>query len=82
MNIGPTEALLIVSGLILWIVPIWAIVDAARRPDDAFASRGQSRTTWIILLVVTALFCGPIGLFFSLYYLVAVRPKLGSGSGG
>lgn len=76
MNLGPTELIIIAVWLLAWVVPIWAVVDAARRGDDQFGVVGQSRGTWLVLMILTAVFCGWIGTFFALYYLIAVRPKL------
>lgn len=76
MNIGPTELLVIAVWLIAWVVPIWAVIDAFGHTEAQFGAAGQSRGTWLVLVIVTALFCGPIGTFCALYYLIAVRPKL------
>ncbi len=50
---------------------VWALIDAARRPNTAFVNAGkQSKTVWLVILAVaTAL------LFISLPF------PLGSGSG-
>lgn len=50
---------------------VWALIDASRRPNDAFANAGkQTKTLWVVILVVaTAL------LFVSLPF------PLGGGSG-
>jgi hypothetical protein len=55
---------------------IWAIVDAAGRPDYAFRAAGTSKGLWITLVVVLTLVCGPAGLIVSLVYLLSTRKRL------
>jgi hypothetical protein len=76
MNLGVPEILVVVVVLVAPLVGIWAIVDAAMRPTEGFEQLGQSKPVWIVLLAVTAVFCGPLGLVPSIYYLVAVRRRL------
>jgi len=76
MNVGPPELVIVLVWVVAWVVPIWAIFDAARHTEVEFDAVGQSRLTWIVLLIVTALLCGPIGTIYAIYYLFAVRPKL------
>jgi hypothetical protein len=69
MNLGPTEALILLVTLAVIVVPIWGIVDCARRPEEVWARAGQSKVVWILL----QLFLGIIGA--GVYFLV-IRPKL------
>jgi len=55
--------------LLVYVLPIWALIDMARRPDEGWRRIGQSRLAWTIL----ALFLGPLG---ALLYLILVRPRL------
>ena len=55
--------------LILGAAPIYAIVDAARRPDVVWEATGNSRTLWIVLLLLA-------GVLAALIYFAVVRPKL------
>ena len=46
------------------------------RTNDDFDRIGQSRGTWIVLLLV-GIFCFTIvGAVLGIYYLLSVRPKL------
>jgi hypothetical protein len=55
--------------LSLWAVPIYAIVDAARRPDEVWEATGNSRAVWIVLLLLA-------GVLAALIYFAVVRPRL------
>jgi hypothetical protein len=44
MNLGPTELLIL---LVLFLV--WGIIDAAVRPDSAWAAAGQSKLVWVVV---------------------------------
>ena len=77
MNIGPAEFILIVGiGLVPIALAIWAIVDAASRPDAAWKAIDKSRATWITLIVVFTLFCNLVGLVLSIVYLLTIRRQL------
>ena len=80
MNIGPVEFVVIVSVSILAVAPlvlgVWAIVDAAKRPEAAWSAIGKSRATWIVLIAVFTIFCNLIGLVLSIVYLTSVRTQL------
>ena len=77
--------------LVLWLaltgLQIWALIDCARRPAEAFpAIDRKSKTLWLALtgaaLGTGLLFRNPIGIFgiagavATLVYLFDVRPKI------
>jgi hypothetical protein len=76
MTVGPTELGIIVFLILpLGIVfPIWGIVDAAGRPDSAWARADQNKTLWVALQAVGMLVC--FGWILAVVYLVAIRPKV------
>lgn len=51
------------------VLPIWGIVDAARRPEAEWASANQNKVVWIVLQV-------GLGAIGAIAYFMAVRPKL------
>ena len=55
--------------LALGVIPIWGIIDAALRPDPVWAAAGQNKVVWIIVQVF-------LGVFGTVAYFVAVRPRL------
>jgi hypothetical protein len=55
---------------------IWGLVDAIRRPKEAFAAAGRSRALWIGLLVVALIAPPLVGAGIGIWYLVAVRRKV------
>ncbi len=57
-----------------FVIPIWAIIDAAGRPAVAFHGAGSNKTVWIIVLVISTLF--GFGFLFGAYYLIGVRRKV------
>jgi hypothetical protein len=81
VNVGPSEllVLLLVIGAISFMflaLPIWAIVDAARRPDWQYDVTGQSKTLWIVLPAVGLFVCVPGAIVAAIVYFASVRPKL------
>ena len=62
-------------GLVALGITIWGVVDALQRPDAAWAAAGQSKTTWVVLMIVLAFLCG-LGWVVALVYLFSIRPKL------
>jgi hypothetical protein len=59
----------------------WALLDAARRPEWAFALARRSRTAWVAATCFGILFCGP-GVVVSLWYLLKVRPGVAAAESG
>ncbi len=60
---------------------IWALVDAAVRPREAFVAVGDSKTLWVTLIAVCTLGLGLVGFILALVYLLSIRPKVRSWSG-
>jgi hypothetical protein len=73
LNIGSNLFALIVIALILLVV--FGIIDAARRPVQAFEHAGQSKTMWVALQAAGLLFL-PVGGILTLTYLLSIRSKL------
>jgi hypothetical protein len=73
--LGPIELLILLVALVSLIVPIWAIVDAARRPETQWAAAGQNRTRWLVFLTLGALL-PVVGVVLLIVYLVSIRPQL------
>lgn len=71
---GPDFLLVIL--LVVWGLPIWAIVDAASKSREAFSRAGSSKTGWIVVIVASAFLLGPVGMFLAAIYLLWVRPKV------
>lgn len=79
MTTSPTELALVVLAVLVAAIPIalttWALLDAAHRPEWAFAYADRSRTAWVAACAVGILFCGP-GVLIALWYLLRVRPQV------
>jgi Protein of unknown function (DUF2516) len=74
VSIGAPELVLLV---LLLVVPVlWAVVDAALLPSDAWRASGKSQTMWIALLLGGLVLCGPIGLVLAIVYFVSIRPRV------
>ena len=58
--------LLGIGSLGVWL---WGLIDAAQRPDWAYAATGSSKTVWIVLIAVLGAI--PAGI-----YLLAIRPNV------
>jgi hypothetical protein len=83
------STLVLIAYLALLAVKIWALVDAATRPGEAYVAAGKlTKQGWLIILaltVVTALmFRSVLGIFSlvgtvaAFVYLLDVRPALSS----
>jgi hypothetical protein len=62
-------------------VSLWALLDAAHRPEWAFSFANRSRTVWVVANGFGILFCG-VGVVVAVYYLVKVRPQIAAIEGG
>ncbi|MGQ0434503.1 MAG: hypothetical protein ACT452_19115 [Microthrixaceae bacterium] len=69
MNLGGPELIIILLMFVFAVFPIWGIIDAALRPDDAWARANQNKVVWILVLI----FLWTLG---ALIYFLAIRPKL------
>jgi hypothetical protein len=65
-GLGSTELLIL---LFLIVVPVWGIIDAAMRPDSAWAAAGQNKVVWVLVQIF-------LGILGSAVYFLAIRPKL------
>jgi hypothetical protein len=56
-------------------VSVWALLDAARRPEWAWALAGRRRVVWMSVIMFGVLSVIP-GLIISSWYLVGIRPRV------
>ena len=56
-------------------ISIWALLDAARRPEWAWALAGRRRVVWMAAIMFGVLSVIG-GLVISAWYLVGIRPKI------
>lgn len=73
--VGPDLVAVALSLLVLYAVPIWALVDVANHSRVAFYQAKSSRTAWIILLAV-GMALEPIGLILGVGYLAFTRRRV------
>jgi hypothetical protein len=78
IGIGESLTILLVIGLgaVVIAVEVWAIIDAATRPHEAWEAIGANKALWITLIAVFAVACGIVGLVLAIVYLATIRPKL------
>ena len=67
-------ALAIVVSIPLGIT-VWALLDAARRPQWAWALAGRRQVVWMAAIMLTSLTL-IVGLLVSGWYLRRVRPRI------
>jgi hypothetical protein len=83
MGAGTVAKVLVTT--VLAAIPLslsmWALLDAAHRPEWAFALARRSRTAWVAATGFGILFCGP-GVILSLWYLIKVRPGVAAAESG
>jgi hypothetical protein len=77
--------LVAIVGIVVFSIPlalsVWALLDAARRPEWAFALAGRSRVVWVAACGIGILF-NWIGLTVSAWYLLKVRPDVAAAETG
>lgn len=73
---------IIVSLFIVFLgVSIWAIIDAASRPSEAFVAVRESKALWLTLIAIFTLSLAIVGFILALVYLLSIRPKVKNWSG-
>jgi hypothetical protein len=70
--------LVVVAAVVALGVPLWAIIDASRRPASSFDEIGSDKSRWVLLLVLLTIFFNVGGIVAAGVYLATVRPKLAS----
>jgi hypothetical protein len=60
---------------------VWALLDAARRPEWAWALAGRRRVVWMALILFGAMTV-VVGLAVATIYLVRVRPAIAAAEQG
>jgi hypothetical protein len=74
-GLGWTEVMLLGAlGALGALIPVLGAVDAALKPDPAWAAAGQNKLVWVILQIAGAFLL--LGLPITLVYLIAIRPKV------
>ena len=59
----------------------WALLDAARRPQWAWALAGRSQAMWMGAILIST-FTVIAGICVSTWYLARVRPEIGAAEDG
>lgn len=59
----------------------WALLDAARRPEWAWALAGRRRVVWLAAILFGAMTL-LVGLVVSCLYLLRVRPQVAAAESG
>ena len=59
---------------VLVLIGLWATIDAARRPQEAWQAVGARKWLWVVGMLVGTYFL--IGLIFVLLYVGGVRKDL------
>ena len=78
----PLHGAFLVIFLVMVIVKLAALIDAASRPEPAYIAAGkQTKTFWVIVLIVAVIttvgsFISLIGLVAALVYFLDVRPAI------
>ena len=74
-RLGAPELVILLVLAATLLLPVWGVVDAATRPEQAFTAAGQNKTLWIILNGAGILVCG-VGAVLAVVYLAAIRPRV------
>lgn len=63
------------------MLTLWALLDAARRPEWAWALAGRRRVVWMAAILFGGLTM-VVGLVVATAYLVRVRPQIAAAENG
>jgi hypothetical protein len=63
------------------VLTMWALLDAARRPEWAWALAGRRRVVWLAAILFGAMTV-LVGLVVATVYLVRVRPEVAAAEEG
>ena len=81
--IGPLTGFFLLLSLALLVLKVWALVDAALQPEQAYLAAGKwQKVGWVVVLALGALIGQGLGLLgiasliAAIVYLVDVRPAL------
>jgi hypothetical protein len=80
VNLGASELLVICLLLAFFGLPLWAIIDLAIRPSEAFKQARQSRPAWL-LGIILLIPVGGLGALLAVVYLAWARPKVAATHG-
>jgi hypothetical protein len=69
-------ALLTLIAVAALAISIWAIVDAASTPAEAFSAAGSSKKMWLMLIVFFTLALDLIGVILAIVYFTHIRPRV------
>ena len=76
-----TTAALVLLCSVPLALSLWALLDAARRPEWAWALAGRRRVVWLAAILFGAMVLA-FGLVVSVAYLVRVRPEVAAAETG
>ena len=71
LPVGPVLAFGLV-GLVMFLVWVWALIDALQKPDGQWAAAGQSKLLWVLLIAL-------LGVLGAILYFAMARPALRNG---
>jgi hypothetical protein len=63
------------------VLTVWALLDAASRPEWAWALAGRRRVAWLAAILFGSL-AVVVGLVISGVYLVRIRPEVAAAEAG
>lgn len=79
-DLGVAVGLALVVSVPLGIT-LWALLDAARRPEWAWALAGRRQVVWMAVILLASFTLVP-GLAVSSWYLVNIRPAIAAAEDG
>ena len=75
-GVGVTELLILFLVTLVINGPgLFAVIDAALLPTEAWTAANQNKALWLVMLAGACVICG-LGLALGLAYLIAIRPKV------
>jgi len=74
-NYLPLGPVLVVGlvGLVMFVVWVWALIDALQKTDGQWAAAGQSKVLWVLLIAL-------LGFLGAILYFAMARPALRNGA--
>ncbi len=77
LGLGSPELLILLVPVVSISLTLWALIDAAMRPNQEWVAAGQSKVLWLSIIVIVAIAsCLTLGWLSALLYALVPRREM------
>jgi hypothetical protein len=73
-NVSGPQVVAGAVGVLVFLLTLYALIDALRKPSRAYEQAGVSRTLWVVLLILSLFI--PCGVFVTMWWLISTGPRV------